>query len=58
MVELKRDFIVCPHCGNKTKTKVVPGLTQLYRFPLFCPRCKQVTMIDYGTPIRLTNSAI
>ena len=38
-------FILCPKCGGKTKTKVNKD-TRLYHFPLFCPKCKQESIID------------
>ena len=41
-------FLCCPRCGNKTKTKVIPGTTEMKKFPLFCPWCKRVTVIDYN----------
>ena len=40
-----KGFVVCPKCGKQTKTKVLPD-TELKRFPLFCPGCKQVTVVD------------
>ena len=40
-------FIICPLCGKKTKTKVIPGITQLKQFPLFCPWCHEESIIDY-----------
>ena len=43
----EKGFLICPHCGRKTKTKVVAGITELKQFPLFCPWCKQETMIKY-----------
>lgn len=42
-----KGFILCPVCGGKTKTKVIPGETRLVRFPLFCPWCKREIMIDF-----------
>lgn len=41
----KKGFILCPKCGQQTKTKVRPD-TELKRFPLFCPWCKKETIID------------
>lgn len=40
-----KGFILCPHCGRKTKTKVTPK-TELREFPLFCPWCKKETTIN------------
>lgn len=38
------DWVLCPVCGNKTRTKVRHD-TVLENFPLFCPKCKQETII-------------
>lgn len=40
-------YLICPKCGKKTKTKVIPGTTILKRFPLYCPWCHEETVIDY-----------
>lgn len=40
-------FLLCPRCGKKTKTKVIPGTTQMHRFPLFCHWCHEEYIIDY-----------
>jgi transcription elongation factor Elf1 len=41
----KSDWILCPVCGNKTRVKIL-GDTVLENFPLFCPKCKQETIIN------------
>lgn len=41
-------FILCPHCGGRTKTKITPGRTVMKNFPLFCPWCKRETLINYN----------
>ena len=38
-------WVLCPICGNKTRTKVRYD-TVLENFPLFCPKCKQETVIS------------
>lgn len=38
-------WIYCPMCKNKTHTKI-RGDTELKNFPLFCPKCKQETIIS------------
>lgn len=38
-------WVLCPACGNKTRTRVRPD-TVLKNFPLFCPKCKQETIIS------------
>lgn len=37
--------VLCPICNNKTRIKVRPD-TVLENFPLFCPKCKQETIIS------------
>ena len=37
-------WILCPVCGSKTHTKIRDD-TVLLNFPLFCPKCKQETLI-------------
>lgn len=39
------EWILCPVCNNKTRTKVRTE-TVLQNFPLFCPKCKQETIIN------------
>lgn len=41
----KRKWVLCPICNNKTRIKVRPD-TVLENFPLFCPKCKQETIIS------------
>ena len=38
-------FILCPICRNKTRVKIRED-TELKNFPLFCPKCKQETLIN------------
>ena len=38
-------WILCPICKNKTRLKIRPD-TELKNFPLFCPKCKQESLID------------
>ena len=38
-------FLLCPICHNKTRVKVRSD-TVLKLFPLFCPKCKQETLIN------------
>ena len=38
-------WVRCPVCGAKTRTKVRAD-THLVRFPLYCPKCKQETLIN------------
>ena len=45
MNHYKVTWVLCPICGNKTRTKVRPD-TVLENFPLFCPKCKKEIRID------------
>jgi transcription elongation factor Elf1 len=38
-------WLLCPVCGNKTRLKLRED-TVLEKFPLFCPKCKQETLIN------------
>ena len=37
-------WILCPVCGNKTRLQLRAD-TELKNFPLYCPKCKQETLI-------------
>lgn len=41
----KSQFILCPICGNKTRTKIRED-TELKNFPLYCPKCKKESLIE------------
>ena len=38
-------WIMCPVCGSKTRLRIRYD-TVLERFPLYCPKCKQETLIS------------
>jgi len=38
------EWIICPVCKSKTRTKVRED-TILENFPLFCPKCKQESLV-------------
>ena len=40
----KTEWILCPLCGNKTRNKVRED-TVLINYPLYCPKCRQETLI-------------
>ena len=42
----KAGFLVCPKCGKKTNTKVLPE-TIMQDFPLYCNRCREAFRISY-----------
>ena len=39
------DWIRCPVCGNKTGDRIRED-TILKNYPLYCPKCKQETLIN------------
>ena len=39
------EWIYCPACGSKTRDKIRAD-TEMKNFPVFCPKCKQETLID------------
>ncbi len=41
----KTEWIYCPICGNKTRTMIREN-TELKNFPLYCPKCRQESLID------------
>lgn len=43
-------WILCPECRNNTGLKIRED-TELINFPLFCPKCKQETIIREGEMI-------
>ena len=38
-------WILCPVCGNKTRLQLRAD-TELKNFPLYCPKCRQETLIE------------
>ncbi len=44
-MNLRLEWVKCPVCGNKTRIKIGQD-TVMKSFPLFCPKCKQETLID------------
>ncbi|MFR7973333.1 MAG: cysteine-rich KTR domain-containing protein [Lacrimispora saccharolytica] len=38
-------WILCPVCGKKTRLQIRED-TKLKNFPLYCPKCKQKTLIN------------
>ena len=41
----KEQWLLCPICQNKTRIKLQED-TELKNFPLFCPKCRQETLIN------------
>ena len=43
---MKQDkWLLCPVCANKTRLKL-REVTLLENFPLYCPKCRQETLIN------------
>ena len=42
---MKEKWILCPVCGNKTRDRIRED-TALKNYPLYCPKCKQETLIE------------
>lgn len=38
-------WVLCPICKNKTRVRIRSD-TVLKNFPLYCPKCKQETLIN------------
>lgn len=41
----EKQWVRCPCCGGKTRL-MIAETTVLKELPLFCPKCKQETVID------------
>lgn len=39
------EWILCPLCGSKTRVQIRED-TELKNFPLYCPKCKQESLIE------------
>lgn len=42
---MEEKWVICPVCGSKTRVKLRSD-TVLKNFPLFCPKCKQESLIS------------
>ena len=42
---MRTEWLLCPICGNKTRLQIRQD-TELKNFPLYCPKCKQETLIE------------
>lgn len=54
---MKIEWLRCPVCGNKTRNRVRED-TVLKNYPLYCPKCRQETLVDVKdlavTPLKLS----
>lgn len=44
-MEVRTEWVKCPVCGSKTRNRIRDD-TELTNFPLFCPKCKQESLIE------------
>lgn len=42
---MTQEWILCPICGGKTRDRLRED-TILQNYPLYCPKCKQETLIE------------
>lgn len=45
VIGMTEKWLLCPACGGKTRVKLRQD-TRLENFPLFCPKCKQESLIE------------
>lgn len=45
MEKIISEWIFCPVCRNKTRLQIRAD-TELKNFPLYCPKCRQESLID------------
>ena len=45
MAKMVSECVRCPVCGNKTRLQIRKD-TELKNFPLYCPKCKQESLIE------------
>ena len=45
MAKMVSEWVRCPVCGNKTRLQIRED-TKLKNFPLYCPKCKQESLIE------------
>ena len=43
--EEEKRWVLCPRCGAKTRLRILRE-TKLKTFPLFCPKCRQESIIN------------
>ncbi|MCI8738300.1 MAG: conjugal transfer protein [Lachnospiraceae bacterium] len=42
---MNTEWVICPVCQSKTRLKIRSD-TELKNFPLYCPKCRQETLIN------------
>lgn len=51
----KAEWLRCPVCKNKTRVQIRKD-TELKNSPLYCPKCKQESLIDVKEMVVLVRS--
>ena len=54
---ISQQWVMCPVCGNKTRTKIRKD-TKLINFPLYCPKCRKESLINVKNQIVTINANI
>ena len=49
ILQVENGRAVCPQCGRKTPIRIYPN-TVLRDFPLYCKRCRAVTIVNTEEP--------
>lgn len=49
-MQTKKNFILCPICYSKTRTRIRPD-TIAKNLIVFCPKCKNESVVDIGMNI-------
>lgn len=44
-MSVNTEWLLCPICKNRTRVKIRKD-TEMRNFPLYCPKCKQETLIE------------
>lgn len=50
IIRVEQSRIVCPVCRRLTRQRVRPG-TRFTDLPLWCPHCKQTSVVSYRAPV-------
>lgn len=48
---MQTEWILCPVCSNKTRDRLREA-TVLKNYPLYCPKCKQESLIVHVTVVK------
>lgn len=48
--------LICPRCNRPTRVMVIPKVTVLERFPLWCEKCRVESVIDYDVSQKPSSS--